>query len=158
PKARHNALSHSGAIAVIAPDRLVIAIGALRHIDRRAVLIARSTRCTNSGHSARPRWSYQSQIVRLIHDVKVFLQITYLPSMTYSHVIKFVYKGRRFSHLLPVHYQLQLHHFFNTITSPAFNSSSILTKPPSRNSSSSSLSRDPHLDYSSSFPLPQITF
>ncbi|RCI15040.1 hypothetical protein L249_7112, partial [Ophiocordyceps polyrhachis-furcata BCC 54312] len=45
PKARHNALSHSGAIAVIAPDRLVIAI--------------RSTRCTNSGHSARPRWSYQ---------------------------------------------------------------------------------------------------
>ncbi|RCI11385.1 hypothetical protein L249_7399, partial [Ophiocordyceps polyrhachis-furcata BCC 54312] len=123
PKARHNALSHSGAIAVIAPDRLVIAIGALRHIDRRAVPIARSTRCTNSGHSARPRWSYQSQIVRLIHDVKVFLQITYLPSMTYSHVI------------------LQLHHFFNTITSPAFNSSSILTKPPSRNSSSSSLSQ-----------------
>ncbi|RCI11476.1 hypothetical protein L249_7412, partial [Ophiocordyceps polyrhachis-furcata BCC 54312] len=44
PKARHNALSHSGAIAVIAPDRLVTAIvtaiGALRHIDRRAVLIA----------------------------------------------------------------------------------------------------------------------
>ncbi|RCI11689.1 hypothetical protein L249_7571, partial [Ophiocordyceps polyrhachis-furcata BCC 54312] len=41
PKARHNALSHSRAIAVIAPDRLVtaivIAIGAL---DRRAVLIA----------------------------------------------------------------------------------------------------------------------
>ncbi|RCI11386.1 hypothetical protein L249_7399, partial [Ophiocordyceps polyrhachis-furcata BCC 54312] len=99
-----------------------------RHIDRRAVPIARSTRCTNSGHSARPRWSYQSQIVRLIHDVKVFLQITYLPR-------------RRFSHLLPVHYQLQLHHFFNTITSPAFNSSSILTKPPSRNSSSSSLSQ-----------------
>ncbi|RCI10462.1 hypothetical protein L249_4479, partial [Ophiocordyceps polyrhachis-furcata BCC 54312] len=28
--------------------------------------------------------------------------------------------------------KLQLHHFFNTITSPAFNSSSILTKPPSR--------------------------
>ncbi|RCI13571.1 hypothetical protein L249_5620, partial [Ophiocordyceps polyrhachis-furcata BCC 54312] len=26
PKARHNALSHSGAIAVIAPDRLVTAI------------------------------------------------------------------------------------------------------------------------------------
>ncbi|RCI11068.1 hypothetical protein L249_7461, partial [Ophiocordyceps polyrhachis-furcata BCC 54312] len=45
PKARHNALSHSGAIAVIAPDRLVIAIGALghhsdRHSDRRAVPIA----------------------------------------------------------------------------------------------------------------------
>ncbi|RCI14726.1 hypothetical protein L249_7087, partial [Ophiocordyceps polyrhachis-furcata BCC 54312] len=53
---------------------------------------------------------------------------------------------------------LQLHHFFNTITSPAFNSSSILIKPLSRDSSSSSLSRDPHLDYSSSFPLPQITF
>ncbi|RCI14725.1 hypothetical protein L249_7087, partial [Ophiocordyceps polyrhachis-furcata BCC 54312] len=54
--------------------------------------------------------------------------------------------------------KLQLHHFFNTITSPAFNSSSILIKPLSRDSSSSSLSRDPHLDYSSSFPLPQITF
>ncbi|RCI14245.1 hypothetical protein L249_5990, partial [Ophiocordyceps polyrhachis-furcata BCC 54312] len=80
------------------------------------------------------------QIVRLIHDVEVFLQTTYLPSMTYSHVI------------------LQLHHFFNTITSPAFNSSSILTKPPSRDSSSSSLLRDLHLDYSSLFPLPQITF
>ncbi|RCI09620.1 hypothetical protein L249_3882, partial [Ophiocordyceps polyrhachis-furcata BCC 54312] len=49
PKARHNALSHSRAIAVIAPDRLVTAIvtaiGALghhsnRHSDRRAVLIA----------------------------------------------------------------------------------------------------------------------
>ncbi|RCI14155.1 hypothetical protein L249_5965, partial [Ophiocordyceps polyrhachis-furcata BCC 54312] len=84
PKARHNALSHSGAIAVIAPDRLVTAIvtaiGALRYSDRRAVPIARSTRCTNSGHSARPRWSYQSQIVRLIHDVEVFLQTTYLPS------------------------------------------------------------------------------
>ncbi|RCI11384.1 hypothetical protein L249_7399, partial [Ophiocordyceps polyrhachis-furcata BCC 54312] len=128
PKARHNALSHSGAIA---PSH-------------------RSARCTNSGHSARSVVTAvitvivtaidALQIVRLIHDVKVFLQITYLPSMTYSHVI------------------LQLHHFFNTITSPAFNSSSILTKPPSRNSSSSSLSRDPHLDYSSSFPLPQITF
>ncbi|RCI11200.1 hypothetical protein L249_7404, partial [Ophiocordyceps polyrhachis-furcata BCC 54312] len=143
PKARHNALSHSGAIAVIAPDRLVIAIGALQPSHR-------SARCTNSGHSARSVVTAvitvivtaidALQIVRLIHDVKVFLQITYLPSMTYSHVI------------------LQLHHFFNTITSPAFNSSSILTKPPSRNSSSSSLSRDPHLDYSSSFPLPQITF
>ncbi|RCI11069.1 hypothetical protein L249_7461, partial [Ophiocordyceps polyrhachis-furcata BCC 54312] len=46
PKARHNALSHSGAIAVIAPDRLVIAIGALQPSHR-------SARCTNSGHSAR---------------------------------------------------------------------------------------------------------
>ncbi|RCI11330.1 hypothetical protein L249_7462, partial [Ophiocordyceps polyrhachis-furcata BCC 54312] len=110
PKARHNALSHSGAIAVIAPDRLVIAIGALRHIDRRAVPIAVIA-------------LDQSQIVRLIHNVEVFLQITYLPSITYSHVI------------------LQLYHFFNTITSPAFNSSSILTKPPSRDSSSSSLSQ-----------------
>ncbi|RCI13396.1 hypothetical protein L249_5499, partial [Ophiocordyceps polyrhachis-furcata BCC 54312] len=27
------------------------------------------------------------QIVRLIYDVKVFLQITYLLSVTYSHVI-----------------------------------------------------------------------
>ncbi|RCI11474.1 hypothetical protein L249_7412, partial [Ophiocordyceps polyrhachis-furcata BCC 54312] len=49
PKARHNALSHSGAIAVIAPDRLVTAIRSIsrhsghysdRHSDRRAVLIA----------------------------------------------------------------------------------------------------------------------
>ncbi|RCI14246.1 hypothetical protein L249_5990, partial [Ophiocordyceps polyrhachis-furcata BCC 54312] len=104
----------------------------------------RSARCTYSGHSTRlisaqgSRHSDrravpiavialdQSQIVRLIHDVEVFLQTTYLPR-------------RRFSHLLPVHHQLQLHHFFNTITSPAFNSSSILTKPPSRDSSSSSL-------------------
>ncbi|RCI13475.1 hypothetical protein L249_5658, partial [Ophiocordyceps polyrhachis-furcata BCC 54312] len=80
------------------------------------------------------------QIVRLIYNVEVFLQITYLLSVTYSHVI------------------LQLHHFFNTITSPAFNSSSILTKPLSRDLSSSSLLRDPHLDYLLSFPLPQITF
>ncbi|RCI13450.1 hypothetical protein L249_5657, partial [Ophiocordyceps polyrhachis-furcata BCC 54312] len=93
----------------------------------------RSARCTYSAIDA-------LQIVRLIYNVKVFLQITYLPSMTYSHVI------------------LQLYHFFNTITSPAFNSSSILTKPLLRDSSSSSLSRDPHLDYLSSFPLPQITF
>ncbi|RCI16792.1 hypothetical protein L249_2530, partial [Ophiocordyceps polyrhachis-furcata BCC 54312] len=58
PKARHNALSHSGAIAVIAPESTrysdcysdrraaaVTSIGALghysdRHSDRRAVLIA----------------------------------------------------------------------------------------------------------------------
>ncbi|RCI14549.1 hypothetical protein L249_7078 [Ophiocordyceps polyrhachis-furcata BCC 54312] len=40
----------------------------------------RSARCTNSAIDA-------LQIVRLIHNVKVFLQITYLPSVTYSHVI-----------------------------------------------------------------------
>ncbi|RCI11202.1 hypothetical protein L249_7405, partial [Ophiocordyceps polyrhachis-furcata BCC 54312] len=41
PKARHNALSHSRAIAVIAPDRLVTAIvTAIGALDRRAVLIA----------------------------------------------------------------------------------------------------------------------
>ncbi|RCI14411.1 hypothetical protein L249_5989, partial [Ophiocordyceps polyrhachis-furcata BCC 54312] len=62
-----------GAIAVIAPE-------STRYSDRHSDRRARSTRCTNSGHSARPRWSYQSQIVRLIHDVEVFLQTTYLPS------------------------------------------------------------------------------
>ncbi|RCI13395.1 hypothetical protein L249_5499, partial [Ophiocordyceps polyrhachis-furcata BCC 54312] len=84
PKARHNALSHSGAIAVIAPDRLVTAIvtaiGALQPSHR-------SARCTNSGHSARSVVIAVIIIVRLIYDVKVFLQITYLLSVTYSHVI-----------------------------------------------------------------------
>ncbi|RCI14982.1 hypothetical protein L249_7072, partial [Ophiocordyceps polyrhachis-furcata BCC 54312] len=46
--------------------RLISAQGS-RHIDRRAVLIAVIA-------------LDQSQIVRLIHNVKVFLQITYLPS------------------------------------------------------------------------------
>ncbi|RCI08273.1 hypothetical protein L249_8359, partial [Ophiocordyceps polyrhachis-furcata BCC 54312] len=81
PKARHNALSHSGAIAVIAPDRLVTAIAAVTSIgalDRRAVPIA-----------------------VIAPD---------LDSRT----------------------KLQLHYFFITITSPAFNSSSILIKPLSR--------------------------
>ncbi|RCI14551.1 hypothetical protein L249_7078, partial [Ophiocordyceps polyrhachis-furcata BCC 54312] len=53
--------------------RLISAQGS-RHIDRRAVPIAVIA-------------LDQSQIVRLIHNVKVFLQITYLPSVTYSHVI-----------------------------------------------------------------------
>ncbi|RCI14911.1 hypothetical protein L249_7053, partial [Ophiocordyceps polyrhachis-furcata BCC 54312] len=83
PKARHNALSHSGAIAVIAPDRLVIAIvtaiGALQPSHR-------SARCTNSGHSARSVVTAVITVIvtaidaLLIHDVEVFLQITYLPS------------------------------------------------------------------------------
>ncbi|RCI14728.1 hypothetical protein L249_7087, partial [Ophiocordyceps polyrhachis-furcata BCC 54312] len=113
--------------------RLISAQGS-RHIDRRAVLIAvialdqSSQRDRHSDRRAVP-------IAVIAPD---------LDSRT---------KVRS-----SVHYQLQLHHFFNTITSPAFNSSSILIKPLSRDSSSSSLSRDPHLDYSSSFPLPQITF
>ncbi|RCI10456.1 hypothetical protein L249_4478, partial [Ophiocordyceps polyrhachis-furcata BCC 54312] len=58
PKARHNALSHSRAIAVIAPESTRYSD---RHSDRRAHPINlgtrqplhRSARCTNSGHSAR---------------------------------------------------------------------------------------------------------
>ncbi|RCI16249.1 hypothetical protein L249_2581, partial [Ophiocordyceps polyrhachis-furcata BCC 54312] len=58
PKARHNALSHSGAIAVIAPESTRYSD---RYSDRRAHPINLGTRqplhrlarCTNSGHSAR---------------------------------------------------------------------------------------------------------
>ncbi|RCI14154.1 hypothetical protein L249_5965, partial [Ophiocordyceps polyrhachis-furcata BCC 54312] len=84
PKARHNALSHSGAIAH------PIDLGTRQPLQR-------SARCTYSGHSARSVVTAvitvivtaidALQIVRLIHDVEVFLQTTYLPSVTYSHVI-----------------------------------------------------------------------
>ncbi|RCI14157.1 hypothetical protein L249_5964 [Ophiocordyceps polyrhachis-furcata BCC 54312] len=79
-----------------------------RHSDRRAVLIA---------------------VIAPDLDGRTKVRSTFRSTFV---IEKFVYKGRRFSHLLPVHYQLQLHYFFNTITSPAFNSSLILTKPPSR--------------------------
>ncbi|RCI07539.1 hypothetical protein L249_1661, partial [Ophiocordyceps polyrhachis-furcata BCC 54312] len=62
--------------------RLISAQGS-RHIDRRAVLIAVIALDQSS-----QRLSHQ--IVRLIHDVKVFLQITYLPSYKpgFSHLIR----------------------------------------------------------------------
>ncbi|RCI08277.1 hypothetical protein L249_8360, partial [Ophiocordyceps polyrhachis-furcata BCC 54312] len=54
--------------------RLISAQGS-RYIDRRAVLIAVIALDQSS-----QRLSHQ--IVRLIYDVKVFLQITYLPTLT----------------------------------------------------------------------------
>ncbi|RCI11962.1 hypothetical protein L249_4622, partial [Ophiocordyceps polyrhachis-furcata BCC 54312] len=48
-----------GAIAVIAPE-------STRYSDRHSDRRARSTRCTNSGHSARPRWSYQTSTSSLL--------------------------------------------------------------------------------------------
>ncbi|RCI10461.1 hypothetical protein L249_4479, partial [Ophiocordyceps polyrhachis-furcata BCC 54312] len=84
----------------------------------------RSARCTYSGHSTR---LISAQGSRHIDRRAVLIAVIALDQSDRRAVPIAVIAPD-----LDGRTKLQLHHFFNTITSPAFNSSSILTKPPSR--------------------------
>ncbi|RCI13680.1 hypothetical protein L249_7979, partial [Ophiocordyceps polyrhachis-furcata BCC 54312] len=137
-----------------------------RPIDSSQRSSQRSARCTYSGHSTRlisaqgsrhiDRRAVLIAVIALDHDRRAVLIAVIAPdldsrtkSSSKSPIfqVKYLKKENTYEQTERFYYKLQLYYFFNTITSPAFNSSLILTKPLLRNSSSSSLSRDPYLDY-----------